>query len=601
MTRAPEPPSRHSPDYRTFAILATLGLLLLAAAFAGASTPLRAGPTSSGLAPAGAFTCPSAPANHSAVTLTANVTSGPAPLSVAFCSASAEAVLSTHWNFGNNVTSTSDNTTYTFTQVGGYDVTLNVTFAAGGYSTASVSILATAGPAPFGVSESATPVSGPGPLSVTATTTVTSPVGSVSYSWGATQTNGSFEITTNVSSENSTTFELSAPGAWYIEGMATDTGGDSGHAWTEVTVENGSSNNTGNSTGTGNATFQVYGSASPTQATAPATINFDSYVIGGPGPFTFSWYFGDGGNGSGENLSHVYTLPGNYSAEVAAHGTNGTVAYDAVPVAITGNYSEGNGSNPILNFTATPDQGASPLNLTFYFTATGGTRPYNLSAVVESGMCIDTLDNWSGALVSFQCTLLHPGNYTATAVLTDAVGATSVDTLPIIVTVGSPLSVTMLESPAYGPAPLAVGFLATVTGGTAPYGIQWSWGDGTVGSSGNGAVVAHAFTTEGTYTPTLTVTDTAGQTVTVILGPVNVTAGVSSAVHSTGLLPSGGTPAVVLAYLGIAIVGALVSGLAVGYYLRQRGRQREGAQLVAQLETTANRTADPTNRTEGER
>ena len=518
------------------------------------------------------------------------MTSGPAPLTVGFCSATQSAVSSTLWNFGNNVTSTAPNTSYTFTQAGEYDVTVNVTFVVGGYATASVPITVMGGPPPFGVTESVSPRTGNASLTVTATTTVSYAVGSVSYSWGATQTNGTFQFLTNTSTVNQTVFTLSTPGAWYIEGMATDTNGNSGSAWAEVDVQNGSSTDPGN--GTGN--FQVYAIATPITQTVGSPIEFDSYVIGSGGPFSYTWAFGDGGNASGENVSHAFSQPGTFPAEVAAHGANGSVSYAEVHVNITGNSTGGNGSTPVLDFTATPDRGSAPLNTTFDLSVSGGTAPYSLSVGVDSGLCLYSLTNWSGAPVLTPCLLLHAGNYTAHASVTDSLGAQAVDTVPVIVTVGSPLNVSVQESTPYGPTPLAVGFVASVSGGTAPYSIQWAWGDGTVGSSANGGIVAHAYTTSGVYSPTLTVSDATGQNVTVTLGSVNVTAGSTTAVKSTGLLPSGGSPMVLLEYLGIAIAGALVSGLAVGYYLRQRGRQEEGATLVAQLETTAGRPTDPT-------
>jgi len=605
MTRAPGSPSSVRPNYRTLAVAATLGLLILAATFAGPTVSPRGVPISPGLVAAGTFSCPTTPNNQSALSVTTNVTSGPAPLTVGFCSATEAAVSSTLWNFGNNVTSNSANTSYTFTQIGGYDVTVNVAFIAGGYATASVPVTVTGGSPAFGVGESVSPRTGNSSLTVTATTTVSNAVGSVSYSWGATQTNGTFQFLTNTSTVNSTVFTLSTLGAWYIEGMATDTHGDSGSAWAVVDVQNGSSGGGGSGNGTGpgggNGTFQVYGSAIPNSAPAPATINFDSYVIGNGGPFSYTWTFGDGGNGTGENLTHVYGAPNTYDAVVTAKNLTGAFSSASVPVTITGNQSGGNGSQLNLAFTVTPNRGSAPLDATLDLSATGGTAPYSLSVGVDSGLCLFSLTNWSGALMSTPCLLLDAGNYTAHATVTDSVAAQAVDTVPIVVTVGSPLNVSVEESTPYGPAPLAVGFLATVTGGTAPYAIQWAWGDGTVGSSANGGIVAHAYITSGVYSPRLTVSDATGKNVTVTLESVNVTSGSTAAVKPTGLLPSGGTPAVVLEYLGIAIAGALVSGLAVGYYLRQRGRQKEGATLVAQLETNANQSAGPTNRTEGER
>ncbi len=52
-------------------------------------------------------------------------------------------------------------------------------------------------------------------------------------------------------------------------------------------------------------------------------------------------------------------------------------------------------------------------------------------------------------------------------------------------------------------------FTATVTGGTPSYTYSWSWGDG---SSGSGNPATYAYSSTGTVNPTLTVTDSAGNT-----------------------------------------------------------------------------------------
>jgi PKD repeat protein len=53
---------------------------------------------------------------------------------------------------------------------------------------------------------------------------------------------------------------------------------------------------------------------------------------------------------------------------------------------------------------------------------------------------------------------------------------------------------------------LPVTFIATTIGGTAPYSISWDFGDG---STGTGNSVTHAYSTAGSFTATLTVTDSA--------------------------------------------------------------------------------------------
>ena len=65
---------------------------------------------------------------------TSNVTNGSAPLTVQFNDTSTGNPTSWNWNFGDGQTSTVQNPTHTYSEVGNYNVTLNVTNSAGSNS-----------------------------------------------------------------------------------------------------------------------------------------------------------------------------------------------------------------------------------------------------------------------------------------------------------------------------------------------------------------------------------------------------------------------------------------------------------------------------------
>ena len=71
-----------------------------------------------------------------------------------------------------------------------------------------------------------------------------------------------------------------------------------------------------------------------------------------------------------------------------------------------------------------------------------------------------------------------------------------------------PLTATITAAPASGPAPLAVTFSATASGGTGVYTFDWDFGDGSPHRTE--PVAGNTYVLGGTYTATLTVTDSYG-------------------------------------------------------------------------------------------
>ena len=224
------------------------------------------------------------------------------------------------------------------------------------------------------------------------------------------------------------------------------------------------------------------------------------------------------------------------------------------------------------NFTLTAtfsDGTESPHSAPFAFTApahtalTAAISPSTLNGEAPLAVSFDASTS-TGAITSYQwdfgdggtavgITASHSytsaGAYTTKLTVADAAGLTGIATVSVTVTATpvptAPPMAAIASSTAAGEAPLSVNFDGSgskAASGATLTSYSWSFGDG---ATATGSSVAHGFTTAGTYTATLTVTDSNGltgsaNTPVVVAAPTVVNkapTAVATATPTTGTTP----------------------------------------------------------------
>ncbi|MBM4432133.1 MAG: PKD domain-containing protein, partial [Chloroflexi bacterium] len=152
---------------------------------------------------------------------------------------------------------------------------------------------------------------------------------------------------------------------------------------------------------------------------------------------------------------------------------------------------------PDAELVANPASGCAPLTVVFTGSASSGTLPHSYSWDLGDGH------------TSTQQNLTHiydtAGTYTATLTVTGTHGCVARES--VVITASDRPVITMTATPTSCCVPLTVDFNGTVSGGTAPHTYNWDFGDGYTSTLQN---PTHVYSTAGAYSVTLTVTDSAG-------------------------------------------------------------------------------------------
>jgi uncharacterized repeat protein (TIGR03803 family) len=249
--------------------------------------------------------------------------------------------------------------------------------------------------------------------------------------------------------------------------------------------------------------------ANPTTGAAPLVVNFTSGAIDSTGNTitNWNWSFGDGSTSTAQNPSHTYTNPGTFSLALISLNNLGYTVIGTGPASITV-------APPTLAFTANPTNGVVPLTVSF------------TSPAVDSGGSAITSWNWDfgdGSTSTAQNpshTYTNPGAFSVGLVVTNNIGFTITCSGPASVTV-APLTVAFSANPTGGLEPLTVNFTSPGfdNGSNTITSWNWNFGDGSTSTAQN---PSHTYTSPGTFSVGLVVTNNIGFTITGS-GPASIT------------------------------------------------------------------------------
>jgi probable HAF family extracellular repeat protein len=244
--------------------------------------------------------------------------------------------------------------------------------------------------------------------------------------------------------------------------------------------------------------------SAPPETDVGVAITLACSANGGAAPYQFAWTFGDDSSDSGASVQHAYGSTGTKTATCTVTDGSSQQASSAATVVV----------NPAPSVSGHVDRtAASPGKaLAFSADATDGAGGFEYTWSFGDGDSANT----ASATHTYQ----GPGKYTATVTVRDRVGGVASSSFDVAIAYLAATAKASAYSAASGQG--SIRFDANASGGTGgPYTFTWEFGDG---QKATGASVVHVYSSPGTYTAKVTVTDEAGDSNTTSLSPIAVQA-----------------------------------------------------------------------------
>jgi gliding motility-associated-like protein len=396
-------------------------------------------------------------------------TTGCLPLATSFTDSSTAAqgsIIQWKWDFGDGTTASVADPRHTYTGSGHFNISLQVTTNFGCSATLTKPNLVDI-PVPVLAAFNAAPLVGcKTPDTVQWSNTSTGP-GPLTYAW-AFGDNG----TSNATSPRHI---YTQPGSYTVSLVATSPIGCADTLTRTAFI----------SVGRGNASFTT---SVPTGCTNSA-VTFQNTT--GVAPDSVLWRWGDGQVSRLPGPAHTYVQPGTYRVTLVVYAGACT---DSVTRAFTV------GNPPVAAFTASPTSGCSQPFTTRFQADTSGI----LSYFWNFG------DGSHSTAAAATHTYTYYGSYNVWLTVTGTNGCA--DTLEKGGYINNIRPTAVFHGlPVFGCLPYTITPTAQVTSADPVVQYLWDFGDGTTSTAQN---PSHTYTTQGTYTVSLTMTTAGGCTVT---------------------------------------------------------------------------------------
>jgi PKD repeat protein len=227
----------------------------------------------------------------------------------------------------------------------------------------------------------------------------------------------------------------------------------------------------------------------PSSGPAPLAVQFTDTSAGSPA--SWNWKFGDGSASAAQNPNHTYSAAGSFTATLTVSNYTGQSSSSST-ISVT-NAVE---TKVMAHFSANPTSGHAPLTVQFTDHSTGSVSAWNWN--------FD--DGSTDSAPSPAHTYTRAGSFAVRLTVSNLAHQSSSTSLTVRVT--PELIADLRAEPSSGPAPLVVRFIDTSAGG--PTSWNWTFGNGSASTARD---PSHTYSSTGSFTATLSVSNKTGQSI----------------------------------------------------------------------------------------